>query len=354
MRTAACHSSSPRGNKSCDRPQWSPDGEWIAFLSKRLGKKNIWLIRVQGGEARQLTDVKDGVGSFKWSPDGQSIAFTALDPLTSEEEKATKEKNDARVVDENIKMSRLYVVSSRPTNGPPAEARLLTKGNYSVGRGGRTGRAFDWSPDGKTIVFSRTSTPRPDDWPSADLLLVDVAREPSSRWCRPGRRDFASLFARRPVDRLRGQRRSADLGRQRRHSRHARRRRRAKTLADTCDGFGRYSELVGWSADGRKLYYTEARGTTLQVGALPLDGKPQEISQADGMMVGGVHLNHSRTKFGFAWEDLTDQPRPSSARWSASSQSRSAGSTRRLPCRRWAAPRSSAGNRRMAWRSKAC
>ena len=305
-----------QGEHACDSPQWSPDGESIAFLSKRLGKRNIWIIRVQAGEARVLTAVKDSVGSFKWSPDGQSIAFTALDPLTSEEEKATKEKNDARVVDENIKMSRLYVISSRPTNGPPAEARLLTKGNYSVGNeGGRTGRAFDWSPDGKALVFSRTSTPRPDDWMSADLLLVDVASgtvkplvqtraaetlpcfSPDGRWIAYVASDNPPTWGGSGVIHVI----PANGG-------------VPRSLTETFDRFGRYSDLIGWSADGSKLYYAEARGTTLQVGALPLDAKPQQISQADGMMVGGVHLNHSRTKLGFAWEGLT---RPAEAYVSA-------------------------------------
>ena len=39
------------GEKSCDDPQWSPDGRVIAFVSNRTGKKNIWLIRPDGGEA---------------------------------------------------------------------------------------------------------------------------------------------------------------------------------------------------------------------------------------------------------------------------------------------------------------
>ena len=36
-------------------------------------------------------------------------------------------------------------------------------------------------------------------------------------------------------------------------------------VADTRDGFSRYSELVGWSADGQKLYFTEIQGTILKV-----------------------------------------------------------------------------------------
>src|SRR5260370_34083276 len=98
------------GGKSCDDPQWSPDGKWIAFASKKPAKRNLWLILPTGKDAVQLTDVKTGVTSFKWSPDSKQISFTALDGLTPAEEKAKNENNDARAVDENNKMSPLPVV----------------------------------------------------------------------------------------------------------------------------------------------------------------------------------------------------------------------------------------------------
>jgi dipeptidyl aminopeptidase/acylaminoacyl peptidase len=56
-------------------PRWSPRGDEIAFVSTRAGKPQIWIIPVGGGEARQLTRVKRGVGEFEWSPDGRWIAF---------------------------------------------------------------------------------------------------------------------------------------------------------------------------------------------------------------------------------------------------------------------------------------
>src|SRR5262249_16758694 len=163
-----------QGTRSCDTPQWSPDGSTIAFTSTRAGKRDIWLIRPRGGEAQQLTSVKTAVGSFKWAPDGKAIAYTALDAPTLEEDKAAKEKNDVRVVDEHINMSPLYVVASGDLAKGKREGSLLTKPNYSVnGSGLRAG--YDWSPDSKTIAFTHTKTPRPDDWPTADLSLVDVA-----------------------------------------------------------------------------------------------------------------------------------------------------------------------------------
>jgi dipeptidyl aminopeptidase/acylaminoacyl peptidase len=57
-------------------PQWSPDGREIAFVSTRSGKPQLWIIPLLGGEARQLTYCKRGVGEFTWSSDGRWIVFS--------------------------------------------------------------------------------------------------------------------------------------------------------------------------------------------------------------------------------------------------------------------------------------
>ncbi|MBY0521897.1 MAG: S9 family peptidase [Gemmataceae bacterium] len=295
-----------QGTQSCEQPHWSPDGQTLAFLSTRGGVRNIWLLPVRGGEARRLTTSKSGVTSLRWSPDGKMLAFTAMDEQTPDEEKAAKGKNDVRVVDENIKMSRLFVVGV-DKDAPPKQ---LTKGAFSVGsisgvdrRGG-----YDWSPNSQTLVFSHTRTPSPDDWPTADLSLVDVSTGTVKPLVQTKAAEFTPLFS--PDGQSIAYVASdnpptwasdatvhvipAAGGSPRR-------------LAETFDRFGRYSDLIGWSADGKRLFFTEARDTVLRLNALPLNGAPEEISKADGIF-NGVSLNISRTTFGFGWETLNTAP----------------------------------------------
>ena len=57
------------------QPRWSPDGDQIAFTSDRAGGDNIWVMDADGQNARQITKE-----SFRlmhqptWSPDGRFIA----------------------------------------------------------------------------------------------------------------------------------------------------------------------------------------------------------------------------------------------------------------------------------------
>jgi len=56
---------------------WSPDGEWIAFLSDRSGEEEVYLVSPRGGEWRQVSS--DGLGfrmPLVWSPDGRYLVFS--------------------------------------------------------------------------------------------------------------------------------------------------------------------------------------------------------------------------------------------------------------------------------------
>ena len=57
-------------------PQWARDGSFFVFSSNREGDHNqIYAMRPDGGEARRVTDVAEGVRDFTFSDDGQWLAY---------------------------------------------------------------------------------------------------------------------------------------------------------------------------------------------------------------------------------------------------------------------------------------
>jgi Tol biopolymer transport system component len=68
------------------QPAWSPDGQWVAFTSRRDGDFEIYVVSAEGGEPRNLTNFPAEDRSPVWSPDGRTIAFQSnRDKLYSDE-----------------------------------------------------------------------------------------------------------------------------------------------------------------------------------------------------------------------------------------------------------------------------
>jgi dipeptidyl aminopeptidase/acylaminoacyl peptidase len=58
-------------------PQWSPDGSTIAYVSAKSGTDEIWLWHTDGAADRQLTCLGARIEAFSWSPDSSAIAVTS-------------------------------------------------------------------------------------------------------------------------------------------------------------------------------------------------------------------------------------------------------------------------------------
>src|SRR5438105_3524707 len=162
--------------KSSTNPQWSPDGKWIAFLSDRPGqiagtpegKKQLYVIAADGGEAQQVTNVENGVNDFAWAPDSKRMAICMTDPETKAMKDRKEKYGEYSVVHGDYQMTHLWTVEFSNGSTTAAEPKRLTEGDtFSVGD-------FSWSPDGTRVAFSAQRNPDLISADTSDLYVVHV------------------------------------------------------------------------------------------------------------------------------------------------------------------------------------
>lgn len=281
------------GEQSCTNPSFSPDGGYLSFLSSRGqgGMNQVWVMNMRGGEAEQVTNAKAGVSSYAWSLDSRKIAYIMRDPDTEQEEKAKKEKHDMVVEDENFKYGHLYVVSlSKDANGERKAARRLTGGSFHV-------TSFNWSPDGKTIVFAHQATPLVDDWQTSDISTVPSdsgAVKPLVKWSgSDGAPSYSPdgkwvLFASDKGDLSWAQ--VSDLYVVASQGGEPRK------LAETPD---RNIGLGTWAADGKTVYVNETDRTVSRLYAVPVDGGRVQVVTAGSGNYSGISISKDGSTMSF-------------------------------------------------------
>ncbi|WP_369405048.1 TolB family protein [Piscibacillus salipiscarius] len=82
------------GKQSVSHPRWSNDGQNILFLSNRDDKNQVYILSTKGGEAKKVTDEKEGVTSAEFSPDSKRIIYQTGYSLEGDDSSDDKDKDE--------------------------------------------------------------------------------------------------------------------------------------------------------------------------------------------------------------------------------------------------------------------
>ncbi len=154
------------GNSSEKNAHFSPDGEYIYYLSSKDKGKKLWRLSIYGGESEEMHEFKNGISSPKWL-DEQNLVFISNEGKTQFELDKEEKKDNTQVIEdvEHWKPYRLYAFDVKDK-----KIKRLTDNEQRVS-------AYDVSRDGKYLVARKTMSPHypADGQPKPVCFLQDMA-----------------------------------------------------------------------------------------------------------------------------------------------------------------------------------
>jgi dipeptidyl aminopeptidase/acylaminoacyl peptidase len=148
--------------------KFSPDGKYLSLKRNVDDKSQIFLLPTAGGEAVQLTEHKNSVGSYEWSSDSKNIYFESDVPKSKEEEKKYKAGYDHYFVDEAPNGQRegewnhvwKFEVDSK-------EETQITHDEHIIGE-------FEVSPDQKKLLYTARFENRRNQGNLSEIFLLTI------------------------------------------------------------------------------------------------------------------------------------------------------------------------------------
>lgn len=171
-------------------PKWSLDGKYLAFLSRRIDESEpiaddddeeepsdqIWLLPVEGGEARKATSAKEGVLEYEWTPDGDELIFLTLEPRPQPIESVRKVDREHNKIDPVVEHDEKQRKQFWKVEAEERKPSLIATLDYGV-------QDFRISPDGSQLCYATNYSGEWNDYHRVDLWLLDIESKSKRLLC---------------------------------------------------------------------------------------------------------------------------------------------------------------------------
>lgn len=153
------------GKTSVGGPRWTPDGRFIAFLDKRGDDEHtsLYLLPIDGGEARRAVAHDAAVHGPAFSPDGKQVAFLAAEPRAKQRREYIDKGFNQEIYEEDWRPTRVWIATLYSHD---AARPLELSGSAST---------VHFSPAGRRLAVALAPTPSVDDsYMYKRISIIDV------------------------------------------------------------------------------------------------------------------------------------------------------------------------------------